>query len=166
MYRNIMIKKFLVAVLFISIIAYGSADTYRVTITPSGTPACTIGAQITAECVCDGATYTSGYCCSGGQQATPCTLPTCTDQAQAGAQCSCGSDTCDAGEYCCSGTCQAGTCAAACTETNDLTGDGEVNILDLIMVASRMGSDDITGDPNCDGAIDINDLFLIVNNYT
>ncbi|MFH1586553.1 MAG: hypothetical protein ABID38_01710 [Candidatus Diapherotrites archaeon] len=163
-----MFRKFIVGILLISIIAYGAADTYRVTITPSGTPACTIGTQITAECVCNGSTYTSGYCCAAGYQTSSCTLPTCTDQAQATVSCSCGSDTCSSGEYCCTGTCQAGTCTAACVETNDLTGDGEVNVLDLIMAATRgdLAYYDATGDANCDGVVDISDVILVANNYT
>jgi hypothetical protein len=40
--------------------------------TPVITPNCTIGSQITSACVCDGTTYTTGYCCSTGYSTSAC----------------------------------------------------------------------------------------------
>lgn len=53
----------------------------------TGTPDCGEG-QITAECICQGAARTSGYCCSGVYQTTPCSACDCTTGA-------CCSDNCN-----------------------------------------------------------------------
>jgi len=162
-----MIKKIIVAVFLISLLTLGWADTYRITITPSGTPACSDGAQASEECVCGSNTCTAGqWCCSGTCQGSACTLPTCTDGAQATETCTCGSNTCNSGEYCCTGTCQAGTCSV-CTPTNDLTGDSLVDIFDLTMVGSRMDlAYDEAGDANCDSVVDIQDIVQIATNLS
>ncbi len=47
----------------------------------------------------------------------------------------------------------------------DVTGDGVVNILDLVFVASRFGQADATADVNGDGVINILDLTLIAQNF-
>ncbi|MDE0506607.1 MAG: leucine-rich repeat domain-containing protein, partial [Candidatus Poribacteria bacterium] len=45
----------------------------------------------------------------------------------------------------------------------DLNNDGEVNILDLTLVAQGFGTDDSTADVNGDGVVNIFDLVLVVN---
>lgn len=45
--------------------------------------------------------------------------------------------------------------------TYDVTGDGVVNILDLVFVASRLGDVDTDADVNADGVVNILDLVLI-----
>ena len=47
----------------------------------------------------------------------------------------------------------------------DLTGDGIINISDLVFVASRFGQDDSEGDVNNDGTVDILDLVLVAKNF-
>ena len=47
----------------------------------------------------------------------------------------------------------------------DVTGDGIVNILDLVYVASRFGKESTEGDVNNDGKVDILDLTLIAQNF-
>ena len=47
----------------------------------------------------------------------------------------------------------------------DVTGDGVVNILDLVFVASRFGNVDVDADVNADGAVDILDLTLVAQNF-
>ncbi|RKU24810.1 hypothetical protein C6499_16425 [Candidatus Poribacteria bacterium] len=46
----------------------------------------------------------------------------------------------------------------------DVTGDGVVNILDLVFVAARLGDVDTAADVNADGTVDILDLTLIAQN--
>ena len=46
----------------------------------------------------------------------------------------------------------------------DVTGDGVVNILDLVFVASRLGDVDTEADVNADGTVNILDLTLIAQN--
>lgn len=46
----------------------------------------------------------------------------------------------------------------------DVTGDGVVNILDLVFVAARLGDVDTEADVNTDGTVDILDLTLIAQN--
>lgn len=46
----------------------------------------------------------------------------------------------------------------------DVTGDGVVNILDLVFVASRLGEADTDGDVNADGVVNILDLVLVSRN--
>lgn len=46
----------------------------------------------------------------------------------------------------------------------DVTGDGVVNILDLVFVASRLGEADTDADMNADGVVNILDLVLISQN--
>lgn len=46
----------------------------------------------------------------------------------------------------------------------DVTGDGVVNILDLVFVAARLGEADANADVNADGTVDILDLTLIAQN--
>lgn len=46
----------------------------------------------------------------------------------------------------------------------DVTGDGVVNILDLVFVASRLGGVDTEADVNADGTVNILDLVLIAQN--
>ena len=47
----------------------------------------------------------------------------------------------------------------------DVTGDGVVNILDLVFVASRFGQEDAEGDVNNDGEVNILDLVLVAQNF-
>ena len=47
----------------------------------------------------------------------------------------------------------------------DVTGDGVVNILDLVFVASRFGSVDVDADVNADDVVDILDLVLVAQNF-
>ena len=47
----------------------------------------------------------------------------------------------------------------------DVTGDGVVNILDLVFVASRFGNVDADADVNADDAVDILDLTLVAQNF-
>ena len=47
----------------------------------------------------------------------------------------------------------------------DVTGDGVVNILDLVFVASRFGQADAAADLNGDGTVNILDLTLIAGNF-
>ena len=50
------------------------------------------------------------------------------------------------------------------TIVGDANGDGIVNILDLVLVASQIGqSGDITADINSDGTVNIQDLVIIAN---
>jgi len=46
----------------------------------------------------------------------------------------------------------------------DVTGDGVVNILDLVFVASRLGEADTDADVNADGVVNILDLVLVSRN--
>ncbi len=46
----------------------------------------------------------------------------------------------------------------------DVTGDGVVNILDLVFVASHLGDVDTEADVNADGTVNILDLVLIAQN--
>ena len=48
----------------------------------------------------------------------------------------------------------------------DVTGDGVVNILDLLFVASRLGDADTDADVNADGVVNILDLVLISQNFS
>ena len=47
----------------------------------------------------------------------------------------------------------------------DVTGDGVVNISDLVFVASRFGQEDTEGDVNGDGKVNILDLVLVAQNF-
>ena len=48
----------------------------------------------------------------------------------------------------------------------DVTGDGVVNILDLVFVASRFGDVDTDADVNADGVVNILDLVLLSQNLS
>ena len=48
----------------------------------------------------------------------------------------------------------------------DVTGDGVVNILDLVFVAARLGDADTEADVNADGTVNILDLVLISQNLS
>lgn len=48
---------------------------------------------------------------------------------------------------------------------SDVTGDGQVNILDLALVAARYGSSDPQADINTDGRVDIFDLSVVAGYY-
>ena len=48
---------------------------------------------------------------------------------------------------------------------SDLNGDGEIDIFDLVRVASRFGSDDPTADINGDGLVDIFDLTIVAGSF-
>lgn len=52
------------------------------------------------------------------------------------------------------------------TSTYDVTGDGVVNILDLVFVAARLGEVDTDADVNADGVVNILDLVLISQNLS
>ena len=52
------------------------------------------------------------------------------------------------------------------TSPYDVTGDGVVNILDIIFVASRLGDMSTDGDVNADGVVNILDLVLIAQNLS
>lgn len=47
----------------------------------------------------------------------------------------------------------------------DVTGDGVINILDLVFVASRFGEEGTKGDVNNDGIVNILDLTLVAQNF-
>ena len=47
----------------------------------------------------------------------------------------------------------------------DVTGDGVVNRLDLVFVASRLGDENKDADVNADGVVNILDLVLIAQNF-
>ena len=47
----------------------------------------------------------------------------------------------------------------------DVTGDGVVNILDLVFVASRFGDVSPDADVNGDGEVNILDLTLVAQNF-
>lgn len=49
--------------------------------------------------------------------------------------------------------------------TYDVTGDGVVNILDLVFVASHFGDVDTDADVNGDGVVNILDLTLVARNF-
>lgn len=49
--------------------------------------------------------------------------------------------------------------------TYDVTGDGVINILDLVYVAARFGQETEEGDVNSDGIINILDLTLIAKHF-
>ena len=48
---------------------------------------------------------------------------------------------------------------------SDLTGDGQINILDLALIAARYGSSDPQADINADGQVDIFDLSVVASYY-
>ena len=48
----------------------------------------------------------------------------------------------------------------------DVTGDGVVNILDLVFVAARLGEADTDADVNADGVVNILDLVLVSQNLS
>jgi hypothetical protein len=48
---------------------------------------------------------------------------------------------------------------------NDFTGDNMINVLDLVYVAIRISSVDMSADINNDGVVDISDLVIIVSNF-
>ena len=50
--------------------------------------------------------------------------------------------------------------------TYDVTGDGVINILDLVFVAARLGDADTDADVNADGVVNILDLVLIAGNLS
>lgn len=50
--------------------------------------------------------------------------------------------------------------------TYDVTGDGVINILDLVFVASRFGEESEEADVNNDGKVNILDLVLIAQNFS
>lgn len=50
--------------------------------------------------------------------------------------------------------------------TYDVTGDGVINILDLVFVAARFGDADTDADVNADGVVNILDLVLIARNLS
>ncbi|MCY4401161.1 MAG: hypothetical protein OXD54_01135 [Candidatus Poribacteria bacterium] len=50
--------------------------------------------------------------------------------------------------------------------TYDVTGDGVINILDLVFVASRFGEESEEADVNDDGKVNILDLVLIAQNFS
>ena len=52
------------------------------------------------------------------------------------------------------------------TSAYDVTGDGVVNILDLVFVAARLGEADTEADVNADGVVNILDLVLISENLS
>ena len=59
--------------------------------------------------------------------------------------------------------------SAATTVTRnlyDVNGDGVVNLLDVTRAQRHYGNDNFTCDVNHDGTVDINDLILILNNFT
>ena len=47
----------------------------------------------------------------------------------------------------------------------DVTGDGVVNILDLVVVAQALGTDDARGDVNGDGMVNVFDLVLVAEAF-
>ena len=47
----------------------------------------------------------------------------------------------------------------------DVTGDGVINILDLVYIAARFGQETEGGDVNNDGKVDILDLTLVAQNF-
>lgn len=47
----------------------------------------------------------------------------------------------------------------------DVTGDGVVNISDLVFVVSQFGQEDAEGDVNNDGTVNILDLVLVAQNF-
>ncbi len=51
------------------------------------------------------------------------------------------------------------------TSIYDVTGDGVINILDLVFVASRFGEESEEADVNNDGTVNILDLTLIAQNF-
>lgn len=52
------------------------------------------------------------------------------------------------------------------TQTSgDVTGDGQVNILDLAFIASRYDSSDVTADLNGDGRVNLLDLVIVADQY-
>ena len=51
------------------------------------------------------------------------------------------------------------------TSIYDVTGDGAVNILDLVFVAAHLGDVNTDADVNADGAVNILDLTLIAQNF-
>lgn len=48
----------------------------------------------------------------------------------------------------------------------DVTGDGIVNVLDLVFVASHLGDVNTDADVNVDGAVNILDLTLVAQNFS
>jgi hypothetical protein len=47
----------------------------------------------------------------------------------------------------------------------DVTGDGRINIFDLVLIAGRYRSSDPQADVNADGTVDVLDLTLVAINY-
>ena len=47
----------------------------------------------------------------------------------------------------------------------DLNADGEVNILDLVLVAGALGESDSDADLNTDGIVNVLDLVQIANHF-
>ncbi|MCB0168660.1 MAG: hypothetical protein KDI79_30820, partial [Anaerolineae bacterium] len=50
-------------------------------------------------------------------------------------------------------------------KAGDINGDGQVNLLDLVMAASLFGSDAPEADVNQDGTVDVIDLTIIAGNF-
>ena len=48
---------------------------------------------------------------------------------------------------------------------SDITGDGVVNVSDLLLVIDQWGSTDSPADVNFDGIVDVTDLLIVVGNW-
>ena len=53
----------------------------------------------------------------------------------------------------------------ASKEPADVNGDGMINILDLVLVAQGLGTDDSTADVNGDGVVNVFDLVFVANQF-
>jgi len=54
-------------------------------------------------------------------------------------------------------------CLPACPA--DVSGDGVVNVTDLLAVIEAWGSADVNADINTDGLVDVSDLLELVSNW-
>jgi len=54
-------------------------------------------------------------------------------------------------------------CQLGCPE--DINGDSNIDIFDLVIIATRLGTSDQAADINKSGEVDIFDLVLLVNKF-
>jgi hypothetical protein len=68
------------------------------------------------------------------------------------------------GEWYCTEDCGGGSCVAL-GMIGDLNGDGQINVVDIVMAVNitLSGHYDVSGDINSDGQLNIFDIVMLVN---